>query len=61
LRTKQQQKVDSVEDNGGKITGFEFKWMNRKNAKLPKTFTETYNAESKVIDKENFRKFIKIN
>ena len=60
-RTKQQQEVDFVEDNGGKITGFEFKWMNKKNAKLPKTFTETYNAESIVIDKENFREFIKIN
>jgi uncharacterized protein len=60
-RTKQQQEVDFVEDNGGKITGFEFKWMNKKNVKLPKTFTETYNAESKVIDKENFREFIKIN
>ncbi|HPF52039.1 MAG TPA: ATP-binding protein [Draconibacterium sp.] len=60
-RTKQQQEVDFVEDNGGKITGFEFKWMNKKNTKLPKTFTETYNAESKVIDKKNFREFIKIN
>ncbi len=60
-RTKQQQEVDFVEDNGGKITGFEFKWMNKKNVKLPKTFTETYNAESKVIDKENFREFVIIN
>lgn len=60
-RTKQQQEVDFVEDNGGKITGFEFKWLNKKNAKLPRTFTETYDAESKVIDKENFREFIKIN
>jgi len=60
-RTKQQQEVDFVEDNGGKITGFEFKWMNKKNVKLPKTFTETYNAESKVIDKANFREFVNIN
>ena len=60
-RTKQQQEVDFVEDNGGKITGFEFKWLNNKHTRLPKTFTETYNAESKVIDKENFREFIKIN
>ena len=37
-----------------------FLFLNKKNAKLPKTFTETYNAESKVIDKENFREFIKI-
>jgi predicted AAA+ superfamily ATPase len=60
-RTKQQQEVDFVEENSGKISGFEFKWNNRKNAKLPKTFTDTYNAESKVIDKENFRDFVIIN
>lgn len=57
-RTKQQQEVDFVEENGGKIFGFEFKWNKKKNQKLPKTFTETYNADSKVIDKENFREFV---
>jgi predicted AAA+ superfamily ATPase len=57
-RTKQQQEVDFVEDNGGKIFGYEFKWKKKKNSKLPKTFTETYNAESNVIDKENFREFV---
>jgi predicted AAA+ superfamily ATPase len=59
-RTKQQQEVDFVEDNGGKIFGFEFKWQKKKNQKLPKTFTETYHAEAKVIDVENFREFVKI-
>ena len=34
-RTKQQQEVDFVEENSGKISGFEFKWTNRKNIKLP--------------------------
>jgi hypothetical protein len=57
-RTKQQQEVDFVEENGGKIFGYEFKWNKKKNQKLPKTFTETYNAETKMIDKENFREFI---
>lgn len=58
-RTKQQQEVDFVEDNGGKISGFEFKWFNKKkNQKLPKTFTETYHADAKIIDKENFREFV---
>ena len=57
-RTKQQQEVDFVEENGGKIFGYEFKWKKKKNTKLPKTFTETYNAESNVIDKENFREFV---
>ena len=57
-RTRQQQEVDFVEEHGGKIFGFEFKWHKKKSQTLPKTFTETYNAETKVIDKENFREFV---
>jgi hypothetical protein len=57
-RTKQQQEVDFVEENNGKIFGFEFKWQKKKNQKLPKTFIESYNSTSKVIDKDNFREFV---
>jgi len=60
-RTKQQQEVDFVEENSGKIYGYEFKWNNKKKVKLPKTFIEAYNAESKVIDRNNFREFVFIN
>ncbi len=60
-RTKQQQEVDFVEEDGGKVFGYEFKWNKKKFQKLPKTFIETYNAESKVIDKDNFREFVIIN
>lgn len=59
-RTKQQQEIDFIEDNGGRISGFEFKWQNKKNIKLPKTFVESYRAESKIIDRDNFREFIVI-
>jgi len=59
-RTKQQQEVDFMEENGGKIFGYEFKWNKKKSQKLPKTFTETYNAESNVIDRKNFREFVVI-
>lgn len=59
-RTRQQQEVDFVEDNSGKVFGFEFKWQKKKTQKLPKSFTETYNAEAKIIDRENFREFVKI-
>ena len=59
-RTKQQQEVDFVEENSGKIYGYEFKWNNRRKIKLPKTFVEAYNAESKVIDRKNFREFVVI-
>lgn len=57
-RTKQQQEVDFVEEVGGNIFGFEFKWKKKNNRKLPKTFTEAYRAETKIIDKENFREFV---
>ncbi|MFO7863225.1 MAG: ATP-binding protein [Salinivirgaceae bacterium] len=59
-RTKQQQEVDFVEENSGEITGYEFKWNKKKTTKLPKTFVEAYNAESYVIDKNNFREFVVI-
>jgi len=57
-RTKQQQEVDFVEENNGKIYGYEFKWNKKSNSKLPKTFTDTYSAQTNVIDKENFREFV---
>lgn len=59
-RTKQQQEVDFVEDKSGEIFGYKFKWNKKRNSKLPKTFTETYNAKSSVIDKNNFREFVLI-
>ncbi len=57
-RTKQQQEVDYVEDIGGRIYGYEFKWSETKKGKLPKTFTETYKSENKIITRDNFREFV---
>ncbi|MBI1305303.1 MAG: AAA family ATPase [Bacteroidetes bacterium] len=59
-RTKHQQEVDYVEETGGKIAGFEFKWNPKKNLKLPASFTETYNADERVITRDNFREFVVI-
>lgn len=58
-RTKQQQEIDFVEDRNGQIVGFEFKWFNKKK-KFPQNFIETYKAEGIVIDRNNFREFVKI-
>ena len=58
-RTKQQQEIDFVEENNGQIAGFEFKW-NSKKTKFPQNFIETYKAEGLVIDRDNFREFVKI-
>ena len=57
-RTKQQQEVDLVEDLGGQLTGYEFKWNAKQKVRLPKTFIETYKAEQKIIDRNNFREFV---
>lgn len=59
-RTKQQQEVDFVEDIGGRIYGYKFKWSETKTKKLPKTFTEAYKSEDKTITRNNFREFVKI-
>jgi len=59
-RTKQHQEVDFVEEKNGKIFGYEFKWQASKKVKLPKPFLRAYNADSQVIDKNNFRNFVVI-
>lgn len=59
-RTKQKQEVDFVEENAEQVYGYEFKWSNKSGAKLPKTFVDAYSAESKVIDRKNFRDFVVI-
>lgn len=59
-RSKQQQEVDYVEEVNGKITGFEFKWNAKRKGKLPATFVNAYNAKTEIIDRDNFRKFVKV-
>lgn len=56
-RTKQQQEIDLVEERDGKITGYEFKWSSKK-TKFTKTFTDTYQAETHLINRDNFRDFV---
>lgn len=58
-RTKQQQEIDFVEEKNGEISAFEFKWSNKK-AKFPQNFIDTYKAEGVLVDRKNFRKFVKI-
>ncbi len=58
-RTAQQQEIDYVEEIAGEISGFEFKWNPKAKVKLLKSFINTYNAKINVINKNNFRTFIK--
>lgn len=59
-RTTQQQEVDLVEEHNGIISGYEFKWKAKKKVKIPKTFVNEYHAKEAIIDRTNFRTFVKI-
>lgn len=57
-RTYDQKEIDLIEETGGKLTGFEFKW-NQHNFKNPKDFTDTYpNSTVETIDNTSYVKFV---
>lgn len=52
--------IDLVEEEGGKLMGFEFKYGKRQ-ARIPKSWVNTYpNAEFKNINKDNYLDFVTI-
>lgn len=57
-RTWEGQEIDWVEERGGKLLGFEFKWSDKKK-KAPAQWTTYANASFEVVNKDNFLKFIK--
>jgi predicted AAA+ superfamily ATPase len=56
-RTYDQKEIDYVEEFSGKITGYELKFSPDKKLKIPKDFSENYNAKVHKIDKSNYWKF----
>jgi predicted AAA+ superfamily ATPase len=58
-RTNQQQEIDYVEQRGLNLKAYEFKWNPNKRAKISSTFTKAYDAEGFLINRENFRAFVK--
>lgn len=58
-RTYDQKEIDLIEESGGKLTGFEFKWTGSK-TRMPKQFLDAYDhSEFQVINRENYLDFIK--
>ncbi|WP_417443000.1 ATP-binding protein [Joostella sp.] len=57
-RTVQRQEIDYVEENSGKVYGFEIKLNSKAKVKLPKKFMETYNTDIKIVSRDNFRDFL---
>ncbi len=58
-RTYDGQEIDLVEERGGKLCGYEFKWNERKKVREPRLFLETY-PESKwrVVNRENYLELV---
>lgn len=57
-RTKQQQEIDYIEERGGKIYAYEFKWNPKKKPKFSKTFVNEYQPELQLVNKDNFEEFL---
>lgn len=57
-RTWDQQEIDWLEDRGGILHGYEFKWSSQK-VSVPKDWLATYeHAEFKVIHRDNYASFV---
>ena len=58
-RTYDQQELDWLEEKADSLAGFEFKWNERKKAKIPTAFSKSYpEATFEVINKQNYLDFI---
>jgi uncharacterized protein len=58
-RTVQQQEVDYVEEYGGSLHGYEFKWNPRKKSRSVHVFSEAYpGSVTGMVTPENFKEFI---
>ncbi len=58
-RTYDQKEIDLVEEYGGELHGYEFKWNTKKTSKAPKGWLKTYkNASYEVITPDNYLEFV---
>ena len=57
-RTHQMQEIDYLEESGGKLTAFEFKWKKQK-LHIPKAFHEAYSdASVHLVNNETVSQFL---
>ena len=58
-RTKEKKELDLIEEYGGKLYAYEFKWNERKKIKLSEMFLNAYpGTELEIISKDNYECFI---
>jgi hypothetical protein len=58
-RTQTQQEIDLIEEKDGILYAYEFKWNEKKQARIPKSFSETYPEHRfEVITPANYLEFL---
>lgn len=57
-RTYEQKEIDYVEESGGVITGYDFKYSPKARRASNKIFEDAYKAEIKVVNRENYPGFL---
>ena len=59
-RSKQQQEIDYIEERGGKIYAYEFKWGHIKKKRIPTSFKDEYQPEVLFVNRDNFQDFLTV-
>jgi len=58
-RTHNRQEIDFIEEYGGKMYAYEFKWGSSSKIRFPELFLKSYPVQStSIINNENFEEFI---
>lgn len=58
-RTKEQKKIDYIEESDGQLTAYELKWNPNAKYKMPKLFLETYKeSQFQIVHRDNIDHFL---
>jgi predicted AAA+ superfamily ATPase len=58
-RTHQQQEIDMIEETGGKLYAWEFKWNEKAKVKIPASFLEAYPGTiTGTVNRQNYMEFL---
>ncbi len=59
-RTYDQQEIDWIEERGGRLYGYEFKWNEKKHTKPPRGWNQAYpDATYTVLTPENYAEWVR--
>ena len=58
-RTMSQQEIDYIEDSGGTLEAWEFKWSSKTGRSFPPSFLEAYpGSKTTIIHRDSFEEFL---